>query len=711
MRTPHHYRDLPPEELEEALSGFLLESWSYSKVTSFARNEKAFEMMSIYGCAYRSSATTVAGQAYHTALDSYFTAKKEAGEILDVVALEMIAFEYIEKIGANQWKIQKTTPTVQECKEKAFKTVTSLLRNFLEEIAIYEDEISEIISVELYVNEYLTINGVDIPLPCHMRIDLVVRLTNGKIAILDHKSKASFTPEEEMALSIGVQAITYANGYEAKTGEHVDEVWFIENKISKNKDNSPQLNCFKVSLTEDARRLYEALLYEPLRRMIQAVSDPDYVYLINDSDNFIDKAELYDFWARTMICEVEDFNVSEAKKELVAKRLRKIRDASLSAISPRVIKEFKSNASSFIQYDLSNKDMTQEQKIEHALRSFGTIVQVAHTFDGYSSDTYLLSVSAGVKISSIHNKKLDIANALDVPTVRISPELVVHEGKSYLGVETSKKRTRDLIFDPSFVDGCKLPIGKDNFENVIYWDTDNPNTPHVLVCGATGSGKTELLVTFIEGAKACGIDEIIIMDTKFSLKRYRNDPSVVTINDIEKIEECMANLVEEMERRVKTGEDKKILIIFDEFADALMNSRSGSELDIKEEVQIGNYAPKKGPFGFMMEGAPKMAIRKTGTLKSLRQNLMLLVQKGRSAGFRVVSATQRASVEIITGDTKVNMPVQICLRVPKEVDSKVVIDEGGAESLAGSGDALIKSPEYPGLVRFQSFYVPQNVTA
>lgn len=90
--------------------------------------------------------------------------------------------------------------------------------------------------------------------------------------------------------------------------------------------------------------------------------------------------------------------------------------------------------------------------------------------------------------------------------------------------------------------------------------------------------------------------------------------------------------------------------------------------------------------------------------KSLEENLKILLQKGRSLGFRIVAATQRASVNVITGDAKVNFPVQICFRVPKEIDSKVVIDEAGAETLSGMGDGLMKSPEYINVVRFQGFY-------
>jgi len=81
-----------------------------------------------------------------------------------------------------------------------------------------------------------------------------------------------------------------------------------------------------------------------------------------------------------------------------------------------------------------------------------------------------------------------------------------------------------------------------------------------------------------------------------------------------------------------------------------------------------------------------------------------LLQKGRSTGFRIISATQRASVKVITGDAKVNFPVQICFRVPKETDSRVVLDEAGAEGLSGMGDGLIKSPEYSEITRFQAYW-------
>lgn len=664
---PSIYKSYNNDELEELFSRFIISSWSYSKISSFSRNEKAFEMNYIYGLRGRNSATTVAGQAYHDALRYYFDKKKE-GTTLTLVDLETLAFEVIDEAPANEWKLQKTTPTVDECKKKATTTVNALLKNFITEVAVYEDDIAEIVGAEIRITEFLTINGVDIPLPCNAVLDLVIKTKDGKTVIIDHKSKVSYSDETEIALSTGTQAITYIKCYEEKYRTTVDEVWFIENKSSQNKDGSPQLKSFKVIIDADTRRLYEALLYEPLKKIIEATSDPDYVYTINDSDNFVDKAELYDFWARTMLCEVEDFNVDDSKKVLVAQRLKKIRDTSIKTINPKVIKNFKENASKFIQYDLSSTDMSMSEKIEHRLRSFGIIVKVAHQMEGYSSDSYLLEASAGVKISSIFSHRLDLANALDVSNVRISQNLVMHEDKSYLSVEVSKKRTKDLFWDRRELVDKKIPIGKDNFGNTLVWDLNNHSTPHLLICGATGSGKSVELASIIEYAKEKVVEEIVILDPKYEFSRYGN-----VFNDIDDIEAKMRELVEEMNYLVKTGKKKMTLIVFDEFADALAQSKKAREL---------------------------------GGEKTLEENLRILLQKGRSSGFRIVAATQRASVKVITGDAKVNFPAQICFRVPKETDSRVVIDEAGAEALAGRGDGLIKSPEYPNVVRFQSFYKP-----
>lgn len=177
-------------------------------------------------------------------------------------------------------------------------------------------------------------------------------------------------------------------------------------------------------------------------------------------------------------------------------------------------------------------------------------------------------------------------------------------------------------------------------------------------------------------------------------------------NEQLQIEEKMQQLVEEMNALVKAGKTKRKFILIDEFADAVANSRKGKELDIWENKQVGFYRLSSEAMMNGVEPQPKFKREKVGELKSLEENLRILLQKGRSVGFRIMALTQRASVKVITGDAKVNFPVLICFKVPKEADSRVVIDEIGAESLAGMGDGLIKSPEYNDIVRFQAYYKP-----
>lgn len=689
------YSLLNGDELENHFSNFLIDSWSYSAVATFARNEKEFERRYIYCEPSRRSATTVAGTAYHAALQLYFESLRDTGVEATIAEMQEKAFEVIDNMKANDWKLGKKTPTVEKCVEAATKTANALITNFYKERTLYTSDIAKVIAVEVRTDQWLVVNGVDIPLPCHGQIDLVVKLKDGRIAIIDHKSKSAYTDDAELAYTGAKQAIVYALSWEnANPGlPPVDEVWYMENKHSTNKDGSPQLKKMVIVLDPDTRRLYEAILYDPLRRVIQATQDPDYLYTINDADPMTDRSELYNFWARTLIADIDDFNIPESKKILITRRQRKMRDASTASISPKVITSFRKKAATFISYELRD-DMTPQEKIEHTLRSFGIMARVAHVLGAYSSTSYLLEIGAGVKIANIASHALDIANAIDVPSVRVLPTLSMHDGHSYLCVEAPHRSGETLMWDAKYLQGSRLPIGLDNFGKTVVWDINNQSTPHMLICGATGSGKSVCIKSTIEYARLAGVSRIIVLDPKYEF--VGNLPGCEVISDITDIEKRMKELVDEMQERAKTGASGKTLIIFDEFADAVSSARSGKELDIKEMVVVGQDR----------YGLPKRELKTVGREKSLEENLKMLLQKGRSLGYRIVAATQRASTKVITGDAKVNFPVQVCFRVPKAVDSKVVLDEEGAETLAGRGDGLIKSPEYFGTVRFQGFYKP-----
>lgn len=688
------YSLLSLDEQEELFSNFLIENWSYSAVATFARNEKDFERSYIYREQSRKGPSAIAGTAYHAALQAFFENMRDTGSELPITDMQEKAYAVIDAVQANEWKLGKQTPTVEKIISKTISITNALIENFYKERHIYTDGIARILAVEQKVSTWLVINGVDIPLPFHGTLDLVVELLDGRRVIIDHKSKSTFTDASELGFTGAKQAIGYVDSWETLNPSlPVDEVWYMENKYSANKDKSPQLKKMVITLDADTRRLYEAILYEPLRRMISATSDPDYIYTINDSDTLVDKAELYDFWARTLMVDIDSFNIPESKKPLILRRQKKMRDASTASISPKVITSFRKKAATFISYELRN-DMTPQEKIEHTLRSFNISARVAHTLGSFSSVSYLLEIGAGVMIKNISSHALDIANAIDVPSVRVLPTLVMHENRSYLCVEAPHRSNDTLLWDAKYLQGSRIPLGLDNFGKPVVWDINNHSTPHMLICGATGSGKSVCIKSTIEYAKLAGIDRIIILDPKYEF--VGNMPGCEIITDIADIEARMKSLVEEMQLRAKTGASGKTLIVFDEFADAVSSARSGRELDIREMVQVG----------YDRNGMPKEELKVVGREKSLEENMKMLLQKGRSLGYRIIAATQRASTKVITGDAKVNFPVQVCFRVPKALDSKVVLDEEGAETLAGRGDGLIKSPEYFGTVRFQGFYKP-----
>lgn len=669
------YEGLTGEALEKHLSGYLVDSWSYSSISTFARNEKAFERRYIYREEDRSSPGTVSGSAYHKALELRFNAMMNGEHIPELPELQCEAFTFIEQWPANRWKLGVKTPTVEQCIIDAEKTVTFLLESFEKESNIYTDGIAKVLGVEERMEAWLTVNGVDIPLPCHGVADFIVEDTAGDIEIIDHKTRNAFTDEAAIALCFGKQAIVYVLLYEAlHPGKKVARVSFYENKRSKNRDGSPQIRRHVITMDENTRALYESMLYEPVKRMVRAVSDPDYIYTVNDGDTTADKAELYDFWTRTMICETDEFpNIPDNKKDQIRKRQRKIKESSAAFVSPKAITEFRKNAAAFIALDYSNTNMTPEEKIENVLRTFGMPVHVEHTISGYSCDTYLLQVGAGVKVANIYKYRLDIANALDVPSVRMGAQLTVYEGKSYLAVEVSKKRTEDLpwsdtLFQP---ETGLIPLGLDNYRRPIYWDLGDHSSPHMLVCGATGSGKSVFLRCTLDYLLMAGFTDITIVDPKYEFGAYEAKGCKV-ITEICNAENEIAFMVQQMQRRAATRTKGNSILLIDEVADAIDQSRKGRQLDPAE--------------------------------KSLEENIRMLAQKGRSLGYHIIMATQRASAKIINGDTKVNFPVQVCFRMPKAIDSKVVLDSEGAETLSGQGDGLIRSPQLNDLVRFQGFY-------
>ena len=699
MPTSTKYQKLSPDQLIEHLSNYLVSRFSYSGIALFCRNEKLFEKEMIYGEKSPKSPTVWGGVAYHEALEQYFSAKQEGRE-LGMDECLSIGFDEIDRIAADKFRLMAKFETVEACQQEAVRILNCCIKNFFAEKKLYEDEIDQILKVEQYAEVFVRMNGVDIPLPLACRFDLICKDKEGKTIVIDHKSVARFTNDDDSQSKFSDQAIMNALACEfsAENSGQVNRVIFIENKIAANRNGDGQLKKFVIEMTKDNRTLYEAKAYEKVRRLIEAVGNPDHIYLMNESDNMCDRAELYDFWIRTQIAEIDAFpQVPLGRRDQIAERQRRIKDTKLQNISPTAVKNFREHTKSFISFS-NLSSMTVSEKIEHRLRTHNIPAQVVAEQVGYASTTFLLEIQAGVPIGNVRKYRLDIANALGVEDVRIPKNLVPYNGATYLAVEAPRffgvgEYREPILYDPSLVKGEKLPVGVMNDGNILHWDMGNHSMPHGVVCGATGSGKSVFLKTMLESFRtAYPKSEIVILDPKYEFKFAENFAEV--INEIEEMEVKVEALVREMNRRVKNGEKKMTLVLFDEIADAYAQSAIEEKRRLKLKAQLKEE--KKISISKINELDP--------TENSLKENMMLLLQKGRSSGFRCILATQRATADLLDGNAKVNLPVQICFKVPKEIDSQVVLDESGAELLRGQGDGLMRSPLHPNPIRFQAYF-------
>lgn len=289
------FRLLSNEELENHLNGFLLVSFSYSSVSSFSRNPAEFERNYIYKQRGRISPTFVVGRAYHKALEVYFKAAKEGWEEPSLYDLLAAAKKLIDDTPTEEMRLIDSAPTVDKWLEVAHKKTELLINGFYGERETYNADIAEVLDVEVFCDEWITLLGEDIRLPIHAVVDMRVKTTDGKVVAIDHKQVPSFTKPEKLEISRHKQAILYTHALEAMYGEVIDEVWFMENKSSKNRDGTPQLRKMVIEMTPERRLLYEYLTLPAVNAMIDAVSDINHVYIINAEDTLCEVEELLDF--------------------------------------------------------------------------------------------------------------------------------------------------------------------------------------------------------------------------------------------------------------------------------------------------------------------------------------------------------------------------------------------------------------------------------
>ena len=343
--------------------------------------------------------------------------------------------------------------------------------------------------------------------------------------------------------------------------------------------------------------------------------------------------------------------------------------------------------------------------LQTTLQNFGVNVTMTDISQGPSVTRYELLPEMGVKVSKIVSLADDIKLALAATDIRIEAPI---PGKSAIGIEVPNREAqpvmlRDIIDTPEFrAQKSKLSfaVGKDIAGKPVY--SDIAKMPHVLIAGATGSGKSvcinTIIVSILYHARPDEVKFIMIDPKVVELSVYNGIPHLLipVVTDPQKATAALNWAVSEMEARYRAFADAKVREI--RAYNALVKEnreRGGDEEHLKFMPQI---------VVIVDELADLMMVAKS----DVETAICRLAQLARAAGIHLIIATQRPSVDVITGLIKANMPSRIAFRVSSGVDSRTILDMNGAEKLLGKGDMLFFPQGLPKPNRVQGGFVSDD---
>lgn len=362
---------------------------------------------------------------------------------------------------------------------------------------------------------------------------------------------------------------------------------------------------------------------------------------------------------------------------------------------------------------LAKKARILASTLENAFDEFGLNVKVAEIDTGPVVTQFELELERGLRLNKVTALEDDLAIALRVPSVRVVAPI---PGKNTVGVEVPNDkqvvvRMRELLQTARVSsDEMHLPIflGKDVSGRPL--TVDMAKMPHLLIAGRTGTGKSVCLNTLILSLLMTRTpDEVrmLMIDPKMvELSPYKNIPHLMhpVITDMKKAEAVLAWAVDKMEERydllARVG--VRHLDNYNKLGKTEVLERLGMAASDPDAAAI----PERMPFIVII--ADEMADLMMTSGKDVEAYIIRLAQKSRAVGIHLVLATQKPTVDVITGLIKSNLPARISFQVASKMDSRVVLDEGGAERLLGSGDMLYLAPSTGHLTRAQGTYVSDD---
>ncbi|MDY6215101.1 DNA translocase FtsK [Actinobacillus porcinus] len=358
------------------------------------------------------------------------------------------------------------------------------------------------------------------------------------------------------------------------------------------------------------------------------------------------------------------------------------------------------------QHSTQTHDITPEElqhtsrRIEAQLRNFNVKAEVRDVLVGPVVTRYELELQPGVKASKVTSIDTDLARALTFKAIRVAETI---PGKPYIGIETpnAKRQTvylRDVLDSEEFRNSKALlpmALGKDISGKAVVIDL--AKTPHLLVAGSTGSGKSvginTMILSLLYRVKPEDVKFIMIDPKVVELSVYNDIPHLLTevVTDMRKAANALRWCVEEMERRYQLLAQVRVRNIegFNDKIDELKAEGYGIPDPLwKPSDSMDSTAPHLGRMNYIVVIVDEFADLMMVAGKQIEELIARLTQKARAVGIHVILATQRPSVDVITGLIKSNIPSRIAFTVVQRNDSRTILDQNGAEALLGRGDML-----------------------
>ena len=352
----------------------------------------------------------------------------------------------------------------------------------------------------------------------------------------------------------------------------------------------------------------------------------------------------------------------------------------------------------------------QAKALEHAMRLYKIDGEVVGIDSGPVITMYEVRLAPGTKVSAIETVSKDIARALKVVNVRIVPNL---EGRDTIGIEApnlkkERVRLKELMTGTDKASKMRLPLflGKDASGEPLI--VDLADLPHMLIAGATGAGKSVCMNAIIMGflyTKKPSELKLVLVDPKMvEMSQFRDIPHLMcpVVTEMGKAAAILEWAVTKMDERYELLAESGVRDIdgYNALEREDLFERLGA---VTEEEQI--RIPKRLPrMVFIIDELADLMM----TNKEVETSIVRLAQKARAVGIHLILATQRPQANVVTGLIKSNMPGRLAFKVASAMDSRIVLDQKGAELLLGQGDMLFLSPRTHKLMRSQGTLVDDS---